>query len=161
MDPHKWVNMNVKELKQFFKDVRSEQAEIQQLKDLIQQKEMSLYPKAITYDGLKVQVSPEDRFANECAAVADLQVELGASIMRLAKKQIQAEQLIRKLDDSNMRKVMRYYYLTTFDGQLPTWNQVAIKMNYYERYVKKLHGSALLELSRILLEEDLKKEDTL
>lgn len=153
--------MNVKELKQFFKDVRSEQAEIQQLKDLIQQKEMSLYPKAITYDGLKVQVSPEDRFANECAAVADLQVELGASIMRLARKQIQAEQLIRKLDDSNMRKVMRYYYLTIFDGQLPTWNQVAIKMNYYERYVKKLHGSALLELSKILLEEDLKKEDTL
>ena len=145
--------MNVKELKQFFKDVRSEQAEIQQLKDLIQQKEMSLYPKAITYDGEKVQVSPEDRFATECAAVADLQVELGASIMKLARKQIQAEQLIRKIEDSNERKVMRYYYLTLFDGQLPTWNQVAIKMNYYERYVKKLHGSALLELSGILSKE--------
>lgn len=152
--------MNVKELKQFFKDVRSEQAEIQQLKDLIQQKEMSLYPKAITYDGLKVQVSPEDRFANECAAVADLQVELGASIMKLARKQIQAENMIRQIEDSNERKVMRYYYLSLFDGQLPTWNQVAIKMNYYERYVKKIHGSALYHLTAKLGQKSDSKVDT-
>ena len=152
--------MNVKELKQFFKDVRSEQAEIQQLKDLIQQKEMSLYPKAITYDGLKVQVSPEDRFANECAAVADLQVELGASIMKLARKQIQAENMIRQIEDSNERKVMRYYYLSLFDGQLPTWNQVAIKMNYYERYVKKIHGSALYHLAAKLGQTSDSKVDT-
>lgn len=156
--------MNSKELKQFFRDVRSEQAEIQQIKDIIQQKELSLFPKAIVYDSDKVQVSPEDRFGKECAAVADLEMELGASIMRLAKKQIKAEQMIRQIEDSNERKVMRYYYLTTFDGQLPTWNQVAIKMNYYERYVKKIHGSALIHLSETLskgsFEETNGKEDT-
>lgn len=154
--------MNQKELKQFFRDVRSEQGEIQQLKDLIQQKELSLFPRAIQYDSDKVQVSPEDRFGKECAAVADLEMELGASIMRLAKKQIQAEQMIRLLEDSNERKIMRYYYLTTFDGQLPTWNQVAIKMNYYERYVKKIHGSALIHLSETLLKgsgENVQEKD--
>ena len=54
--------MNSKELKQFFRDVRSEQAEIQQIKDIIQQKELSLFPKAIVYDSDKVQVSPEELF---------------------------------------------------------------------------------------------------
>ena len=152
--------MNIKELKQFFKDVRSEQAEIQQLKELIAQKEMSLLPGAITYERDKVQISPEDRFSKECAAITDLQMELGASIMRLARKQIQAENMIRLIDDSNERKVMRYYYITLFDGQLPTWNQVAIKMNYYERYVKKIHGSALFHLSVKLDEKGDSKVDT-
>jgi hypothetical protein len=58
------------------------------------------------------------------------------------------ETLIKKLDDPNERRVMRYYYLTTIEGQLPTWNQVAIRMNYYESYVKKVHGKALANLAK-------------
>lgn len=141
--------MTVKELKQFFKDIRKEQEEIQQIKDLIQQKELNLLPRGITYDKDKVQVSPDDKFSEICAAISDLEIELGQSIMILAKKQIQAEQMIRQLEDANERKVMRYYYLTMFDGQLPTWVQVGIRMNYYAVYVKKLHGRALLNLAKI------------
>jgi hypothetical protein len=74
-------------------------------------------------------------------------MELGKSIMILAKNQIIAEQWIKQLAEPKERMVMRYYYLSVFDGQVPTWNQVAIKMNYYESYVKKLHGSALLHLA--------------
>lgn len=142
--------MTSKELKQFFRDIRKEQEEIQQLKILIQEKEMELMPKALTYDKDRVQVSPDDIFSKTCAAISDLEMELGQSIMILAKKQMQAEQLIRKIDDSNERKVMRYYYLTVIDGHVPTWNQVGIRMNYYESYVKKLHGQALLSLAKKL-----------
>ena len=141
--------MNVKDIKQFFKDIRKEQAEIQELKNLIQQKEMELLPRGIRYDGIKVQVSPDDTTSRICAAVSDLEMELGRQIMILAKHQMQAENLIKKLDDPNERRVMRYYYLTTIEGQLPSWNQVAIHMNYYESYVKKLHGKALVNLAKI------------
>lgn len=140
-------NPGLKEVKQFFRDIRREMAEIQELKNLRQQKELELMPRAITYDGDKVQVSPDDTMSKICAALVDLDMELGRQIMILTKHQIVAEQMIQKLDDPNERRVMRYYYLTTIEGQLPTWNQVAIRMNYYESYVKKLHGSALFHLS--------------
>ena len=142
--------MTVKEIKQFFRDIRKEQEEIQQLKHLIQEKEMVLLPRAISYDRDRVQISPDDLFSKTCAAMSDLEMELGRSIMILAKKQAQAEQMIRKLDDPNERKVLRYYYMTLIDGQLPTWVQVGIRMNYFEVYVKKLHGNALIHLSEKL-----------
>jgi len=142
--------MTVKEIKQFFRDIRKEQEEIQQLKNLIQEKEMVLLPRAISYDRDRVQISPDDLFSKTCAAISDLEMELGRSIIILAKKQAQAEQMIRKLDDPNERKVLRYYYMTLIDGQLPTWVQVGIRMNYFEVYVKKLHGNALIHLSEKL-----------
>lgn len=142
-------NPKLKEIKQFFKDIRKEQAEIQELKNLIQQKELELLPRAIRYDGIKVQVSPDDMTSRVCAAISDLEMELGKQIMILAKNQTIAEQMIRKLDDSNERRVMRYYYLSTIEGQVPTWNQVAIRMSYYESHVKKLHGEALAKLAKM------------
>lgn len=144
--------MKVQDIKQFFKDIRKEQAEIQELKNLIQEKELMLLPRAIRYDCDKVQVSPDDYYSRICAAVSDLEMELGRQIMILAKHQLQAEGIIDKLTDPNERRVMRYYYLTTIDGQVPTWNQVAIRMNYYESYVKKVHGKALVNLAKLYVE---------
>lgn len=141
--------MKVHDIKQFFKDIRKEQAEIIELKNLIQEKELSLLPRGIDYDGIKVQVSPDDMTSKICAAITDLEMELGRQIMILAKHQLQAENIIKKLEDPNERRVMRFYYLTTFEGQVPTWNQVAIRMNYYESYVKKLHGEALVHLAKL------------
>lgn len=141
-------NPRLREIKDFFRKVRHEQAEIQELKNLIQEKELELMPRAIRYDGIKVQVSPDDITSRVCAAISDLEMELGKQIIVLAKHQAQAESLIAKLQDSNERRVMRYYYLTTIEGQLPSWNQVAIRMNYYESYVKKLHGKALANLAK-------------
>ena len=131
----------VHEIWAFLKEVRKEQEEITQLKALIQEKELTLLPRAITYDKDKVQVSPEDFYSKTCAIISDLEMELGKSVMILAKKQIKAE---------NERKVMRCYYLSTFEGHSPSWVQVGIMMNYYESYVKKVHSDALLHLSQKL-----------
>lgn len=150
-------NPRLNEIKDFFKNIRHEQAEIQELKNLIQEKELELLPRGIRYDSEKVQVSPDDITSRICAAITDLEMELGRQIMILAKNQIVAEQMIKKLDDPNERRVMRYYYLTTIEGQLPTWNQVAIRMNYYESYVKKVHGRALANLAKAKNEH---REDT-
>lgn len=151
-------NPGLKEIKDFFKNIRHEQAEIQELKNLIQEKELELLPRGIRYDSEKVQVSPDDTTSRICAAITDLEMELGRQIMLLAKHQLIAEQKIKKLDDPNERRVMRYYYLTTIEGQLPTWNQVAIRMNYFEGYVKKVHGRALMNLAKIQGGKNAEKE---
>lgn len=137
-----------KDIKMWFRRIRDEQKEISHLQEMITGMEMSLLPKAITYDKDKVQVSPDDRFGEVCAKITDYQEVLGRSIVKLKARQILAEQMIASLEDMKEREVMRYYYLTTDKGQVLTWRQVAIRMNYYEQYVKRIHGRAIEKLSK-------------
>lgn len=140
--------MTVTETKSFFQTIRKEQKEIIHLANIIRKEELNLLPKGITYDKDKVQASPEDKFTKICARISDLQEELGESIVRLKEKQIKAERMIRELEDPDEREVMRWYYLTIEDNRLLTWQQVAIRMNYYCRHVLRLHGNALVHLSK-------------
>ena len=78
----------------------------------------------------------------------DYEEELGRSIAELYGRQVYAEQLIKKLENPKEREVLRLYYLTTENGQNLTWNQVAIRMNYFESYVKRIHGNALVNLAK-------------
>lgn len=139
--------MTVNEIKDFFRKIRKEQNEIAHLSAMIKNEELALLPRAIVYDKDKVQVSPEDRFTEVCAKISDMQEELGRSIVRLKEKQVQAELMIRKLEDPDEREVLRWYYLTLYDNRPLTWQQVAIRMNYYRRHVIRIHGNALQHLA--------------
>lgn len=139
--------MTVNEIKDFFRKIRKEQNEIAHLSAMIKNEELALLPKAIVYDKDKVQVSPEDRFSEVCAKISDMQEELGMSIMRLKEKQIRAELMIRNLEDPDEREVLRWYYLTLYENRPLTWQQVAIRMNYYRRHVIRIHGNALQHLA--------------
>lgn len=139
--------MTVNEIKDFFRKIRKEQNEIAHLSEMIKNEELALLPRAIVYDKDKVQVSPEDRFSEVCSKISDMQEELGMSIMRLKEKQIRAELMIRKLEDPDEREVLRWYYLTLYENRPLTWQQVAIRMNYYRRHVIRIHGNALQHLT--------------
>lgn len=139
--------MTVKEAKDFFRSIRTEQMEIRHLKEMVQETENELLPKAIRYDKAKVQVCPDEAMSRICAKISAYEQELGESIAILIEKKIRAEQLIRKLPDEREREVIRWYYLTCDDDYLLTWGQVAMYMNYNERYVKQLHGNALLHIA--------------
>lgn len=138
--------MTATEIKNFFRQIRKEQNEIAHLAMLIQQEENMLLPKAIVYDKDKVQVSPEDKFSDICARISDMQEELGKSIVKLKVKQMTAERMIRNLSDPDEREVMRWYYMTLYDNRPLTWQDVAIRMNYYRRHVIRIHGNALAHL---------------
>lgn len=138
--------MTATEIKNFFRQIRKEQNEIAHLAMLIQQEETMLLPKAIVYDKDKVQVSPEDKFSDICARISDMQEELGESIFKLKVKQMTAERMIRNLSDPDEREVMRWYYMTLYDNRPLTWQDVAIRMNYYRRHVIRIHGNALAHL---------------
>jgi hypothetical protein len=140
--------VTVKEAKEFFRSIRTEQIEIRHLKEMLQETESGMLPQAIRYDKTKVQVYPDETMSRICDKIAEYEQELGESIALLIEKKIKAEQLIRELDDEREREVIRWYYLTVDDGYLLTWGQVAMRMNYNERYVKQLHGNALLHLAK-------------
>lgn len=140
--------MTTNELKDFLRAIRSEQHEIAHLREMVAELETELLPQAIRYDHDKVQVSPDEKFSKICAKIVDYEDELGRSIAMLVGRKLYAEQLIKKLDNEKEREVLRLYYLTTENGQSLTWNQVAIRMNYFERHVKRIHGNALANLAR-------------
>lgn len=138
---------DVQEIRQFFASIKREQREIEHLKLMIQEGDAMLLPQAIRYDKDKVQTTPSDKMSEIVAKVADMQKELGKSIYQLRKRQLQAENLIRKLDNANERELMRWYYLCYDDGKPYTFVMVAEKMGYSDRHVKRVHGSAILHLA--------------
>lgn len=139
--------MTPNEIKTWFTQIRKEQYEINHLKQMIRTAELGLLPSGIAYDKDKVQTSPEDTMSKVIAKALDMQKELELSISVLQQKQIEAEKAIQKLDDSDEREVMRYYYMDTEQGKPLTWEQVAIRMNYYKRHVLRIHGRALINLA--------------
>ena len=140
--------MTVCEVKEYFRQIRKEQLEIMHLAEMIQHEELTLLPKAITYDKEKVQTSPEDILANGAAEIVEMQEELGRSIVILKRKKAGAEAMIIRLENSDEREVMRYYYLDSIEGQLFKWEDVAEKMHRDKRQIFRIHGNALKNLSK-------------
>ena len=141
--------MTKEEVKVYFSQIRKEQYEISHLKTMISNMEFELLPSGIRYDKDKVQTSPDDTMSRVLAKAMDMQKELENSIAKLQERQIKAEKLIQSLENSDEREVMRYYYMDLEDGKPLTWEQVAIRINYYKRHVLRIHGNALYNLSRL------------
>lgn len=136
-------NEKEKKLKDWFKQVRSEQYEIEHLKELIKSAEFGLLPSGIRYDRDKVQTSPDDTMSKVLAKAVDMQRELENSMAKLQERRIETEKRIQRLGNSNEREVLRYYYLDTERGKPLTWAQVAYKMNFDERWVRRIHNRAI------------------
>lgn len=142
--------MTISEIKNIFRQVRKTQLEVIHISKMIEREEACLLPRAIRYDGDKVQTSPDDILARWAAEIADMQEQLGKSIVVLKRNMAYAESLITRLEDSDEREVMRYYYLDTDKGRLYKWTDVADKMGYNERQIYRIHGDALVHLSEKL-----------
>lgn len=139
---------NVNEAKDYFRQIRKEQLEIFHLSSMIEREELTLLPKGLRYDTDKVQVSPEDILARSAAEIADMKKELCRSIWTLKEKKAMAENKLMELDNSDEREVMRWYYLDSDGSRLLKWEDVADKMNYNKRWVLKIHGRALANLTK-------------
>lgn len=143
--------MNVAEVKDTLKQVRKAQIEVKHIMRLINREELTLLPKAIRYDRDKVQTSPDDILARSAAEIADMREELGTTMRMLKSKMGYAESIISRLDDSDEREVLRYYYLdVNGKGNLMTWVEVAEIMGFNERTIYRIHGNALVHLAEKL-----------
>ena len=143
--------MTVGEVKEILKQVRKSQIEIKHIVRLIEREELTLLPKAIRYDRDKVMTTPDDILARSAAEIADMRAELAKTMIMLKNKMGYAESLIARLDDTDEREVLRYYYLDrNGNGGLMTWAEVADVMGFNERTIYRIHGSALVHLAEKL-----------
>lgn len=142
--------MTTKEVKEYFKSLRTEQREINHLSQMIQREELTLLPKAITYDKDRVQTSPDDKLLASMAEMDEMRKELSRSITILKNKQAKAEAYIIRLDVPEEREVMRYYYLDTQGSRLLSWDDVGELMELGMRSVYRFHGNAISKLANIM-----------
>lgn len=102
--------MNVK---QYLYSIRDERQEIKELRERIEDLEMSLYPSGIRYDKDNVQSSPsQDRMAETVATIADYETMLQDRLDWLANRQKKAQWMINQLTSSLERQILNLYFLS-------------------------------------------------
>lgn len=82
---------------------------------------------------------------NAMVKLIDLEREINADIDMLVDLKQDIKDLIYKVGIYKYRLILEYRYL-----QGKAWEQIAAEMHYDLRWVYRLHGSALLEVAKIL-----------
>lgn len=105
------------------------------------------------YTAERVSGTP-DRYPMENAMVKliDLEREINADIDKLVDLKQEISGLIEQVSNFKYRIVLEYRYIK---GK--TWEQIAKDLGYNVRWVFKLHGSALVEISKLLEVSEMRK----
>lgn len=104
---------------------------------------------AIRYDKDKVQVSPDgDRMTDIVAKIIELNEELYDQIDKLQKRLDEAQIFLEQLREEHT-KVLVYYYFNNL-----SWEHIADKMGYNEKYIYELRDRALNELTEVLTKSE-------
>lgn len=80
---------------------------------------------------------------NAYCALADYETEADRLLQEMNRARKRAEKYIRLVNDSKQRKVLIKYYLSRMD-----WDDIAYELGYSVRHVQRLHGYALIKISK-------------
>jgi predicted transcriptional regulator len=94
-----------------------------------------------TYSGLP-KGGGGDRIQTAVDNICRLEDEINAEIDRLIITRAEINEAIAKVEDERLREVLTLRYI---HGK--SWEWIAVEMHYNYRWVTKLHGKALSEIS--------------
>ncbi|MBP0958415.1 MAG: hypothetical protein J5997_13760 [Oscillospiraceae bacterium] len=80
---------------------------------------------------------------NAYCTLADYETEVDELFREMVAARKSAEKYIRLVNDSKQRKVLIKYYLSRMD-----WDDIAYELGYSVRHVQRLHGYALIKISK-------------
>jgi len=100
---------------------------------------------AIRYDKDKVQTTPEpDRLTIIIGKIIENKEELEREVCKLQEKERQIREFLLKLPEKYERVLVLHYF------ESRNWAEVAVIMNYDDRYVYEIKDKALKELDEVL-----------
>ena len=138
--------------KTFLKSIRNETLELKELQERHAWLWGEILPKGIRPKDIQVQTSIEpDKMGDNRAAAVDLEKEIEEMMQTLVLKHLRAEKYINQLEDSRQRLVLELYYLS-IDRR--TWADVSNIMGYSESVIYDIHGDALVEMDKIMEQEN-------
>lgn len=114
-------------------------------KDLRRQELRScLLPSGISYDGDRVQTSPEDSMARIMAEVDELDQQIDTLRRSMAVEILQISRVIDQMDDPREATVLDAYYLGRRSMQ-----EIAEHLHYSERHVYRLRSEGVAKMSQM------------
>lgn len=136
--------MTIRETYEYLDSIRVTEAAIVKEQILIAEMRSCLLPKAITYDGDRVQTSPSDTMSSIVADIADRERDLERLKARKAELIKDISLAISKLQDDNEQIILIGYYI----GRLPM-KKVAAMAHYSPRGAYKVKKRAVAKLSKV------------
>lgn len=140
------MRMTISETYEYLESVRSIEARITKQQILVDEMRSCLLPKAITYDGDRVQTSPSDTMSSIVAEIADRERDLERLKIMKAELIKEISLAISKLADDNEQIILMGYYI----GRLPM-KKVAAMAHYSPRGAYKVKKRAVAKLSKVCI----------
>ena len=133
--------------KQFLNRARRIDREISQLLELQQhtRDRLTNITQTLTADIVSGSHDPH-RFDK----LAELESDINTKIDELVEVKREIFHLIQQLPTRSHRLVLMSYYL-----DMRTWEQTAVNMNYSWRQTMRIHGQALIEVEKILQQQNM------
>ena len=137
--------LRVKEIKHILREAREAGLKYIRLRDKARSYERRLMAgKSVRCDSAGgTHECDSNSIERSLCAAADYQTEADKAAQALSEPYIKASRLIYLVRDDKLREILNRYYLY---GQ--SWNKIAADLGYSERWVKKLHGTALQKISK-------------
>ena len=134
--------MTVSEAYAYLNSIRKIENEIVKLQLQHDELQSCLLPRAITYDGDKVQTTPEDKMSEIAGQVLDMEKEIAQLKRRKAKLIIEINAAIAKLDSDVEQVILLGFYV----GRLPA-TKIAEIVHYSVPGIYKVKRRAVVHLA--------------
>lgn len=133
--------------KQFLNRARRIDREISQLLELQQhtRDRLTNITQTLTADIVSGSHDP-----HKFDKLAELESDINTKIDELVEVKREIFHLIQQLPTRSHRLVLMSYYL-----DMKTWEQTAVNMNYSWRQTMRIHGQALIEVEKILQQQNM------
>nr|DAY40106.1 MAG TPA: Protein of unknown function (DUF1492) [Caudoviricetes sp.] len=143
---------DTKQVRAYLWRVRDAERELKLLEQEYEQaKSDILHLKAIQYDADKVSGGKIGDLSDAIAALEGYAERVNAKWDELIALRTEAEELIEKIVDGRYREVLKRRYLR---GQ--TLERIAVDLCFDYRWVKRLHGRAIVEFQKLTPESPLR-----
>ena len=134
--------MTTSEAYAFLNSIRKIENEIVKLQLQHDELQSCLLPKAIAYDGDRVQTSPEDKMLEIASRVLDMEKEIRDLKQRKAKRIVEVNNAIARLDNDTEQVILLGFYV----GRLSAY-KIADLVHYSVRGVYKAKHRAVIHLA--------------
>lgn len=133
---------DTREIKRYLSQFIEQRRYIETLETELETLRDGLVPKAISYEGDRVQSSHAMDLTGEIIS----KIVMMEDVIRLERKEaldlkVEIRRTIHKVEDLKLRSVLTYRYLIGM-----RWEEIADKMCFGLRHIQRLHGQALNEL---------------
>ena len=136
--------MEKKTPKEYLRQLRTAEIKIEQKEEELERLKSSLESISTGTDGERVQTTPRDRLSEEVTHIVDLEEEINEDLGALLMLRNKIINEIHSMDNPVYINILYKRYV-----QYKSLEEIAVEMSYSYVHIRRLHGYALIQFSKI------------